>query len=67
MESSVRHIVAGLRGADLREAVLFDIRRAARLLDTGLSSLARGAQTGGAQTGGAQTGGAQTGGRSGSG
>jgi AcrR family transcriptional regulator len=62
MESSVRHIVAGLRGADLREAVLFDIRRAARLLDTGLSSLARGAQTGGAQTGGAQTGG-----RSGSG
>jgi AcrR family transcriptional regulator len=47
MESSVRHIVAGLRGADLREAVLFDIRRAARLLDTGLSSLARDAQTGG--------------------
>jgi hypothetical protein len=43
----VRHIVAGLRGADLREAVLFDIRRAARLLDTGLSSLARDAQTGG--------------------
>jgi AcrR family transcriptional regulator len=47
MESSVRHVRAGLRGADLREAVLIDIRRAARLLDTGLSSLTRGAQTGG--------------------
>jgi AcrR family transcriptional regulator len=47
MESSVRHISAGLRGADLREAVLIDIRRAARLLDTGLSSLTRDGQTGG--------------------
>jgi AcrR family transcriptional regulator len=47
MECTVRHIRAGLRGARLREAVLTDVRRAARLLDTGLSSLTAGAQTGG--------------------
>jgi len=47
-ESRVRHIEAGLRGAELRDAVLADIERAARLLDTGLWSfnlLAQGART----------------------
>jgi AcrR family transcriptional regulator len=47
-ESRVRHIEAGLRGAELREGVLADIERAARLLDTGLWSfnlLAQGART----------------------
>ena len=38
MESQVRHIRAGLRGRELREAVAADVRRAARLLDTGLWS-----------------------------
>jgi len=47
-ESRVRHIEAGLRGGELRDAVLADIERAARLLDTGLWSfnlLAQGART----------------------
>jgi AcrR family transcriptional regulator len=47
-ESRVRHIEAGLRGAGLRDAVLDDLERAARLLDTGLWSfnlLAQGART----------------------
>jgi len=47
-ESRVRHIEAGLRGAELRDAVLADIERDARLLDTGLWSfnlLAQGART----------------------
>jgi AcrR family transcriptional regulator len=47
-EARVRHIEAGLRGAELRDAVLADIERAARLLDTGLWSfnlLAQGART----------------------
>jgi AcrR family transcriptional regulator len=36
--SRIRHIEAGLRGGELREAVLADLERAARLLDTGLWS-----------------------------
>jgi AcrR family transcriptional regulator len=47
-ESRVRHIEAGLRGGELRDAVLADLERAARLLDTGLWSfnlLAQGART----------------------
>jgi AcrR family transcriptional regulator len=47
-ESRVRQIEGGLRGAELRDAVLADIERAARLLDTGLWSfnlLAQGART----------------------
>jgi AcrR family transcriptional regulator len=47
-ESRVRHIEAGLRGGELREEVLADLERAARLLDTGLWSfnlLAQGART----------------------
>jgi AcrR family transcriptional regulator len=47
-ESRVRHIEAGLRGDELREEVLADLERAARLLDTGLWSfnlLAQGART----------------------
>jgi AcrR family transcriptional regulator len=47
-ESQVRHIEAGLRGGELREEVLADLERAARLLDTGLWSfnlLAQGART----------------------
>jgi AcrR family transcriptional regulator len=47
MESRVRRIVEGLRGADLRDAVSSDIERAARLLETGLWSfelLTRGAR-----------------------
>jgi AcrR family transcriptional regulator len=47
-ESRVRHIEAGLRGGELRGAVLADLERAARLLDTGLWSfnlLAQGART----------------------
>jgi AcrR family transcriptional regulator len=38
LESRVRWIEQGLRGAELREAVLTDVERAARLLDTGLWS-----------------------------
>jgi AcrR family transcriptional regulator len=47
-ESRIRHIEAGLRGGELREAILADLERAARLLDTGLWSfnlLAHGART----------------------
>jgi AcrR family transcriptional regulator len=36
--SRIRHVEAGLRGNDLRETVLADIERAARLLGTGLWS-----------------------------
>ncbi len=36
MQSRVRHTQDGLRGDELREAVLSDVQRAARLLDTGL-------------------------------
>jgi len=36
--SRMRHIEAGLRGRELREAVLGDLDRAARLLDVGLRS-----------------------------
>jgi AcrR family transcriptional regulator len=36
MQSRVRHTEDGLRGDALREAVLADVQRAARLLDTGL-------------------------------
>ena len=38
--SRIRHIEAGLRGSELREAVNADLERAARLLDTGLWSFA---------------------------
>jgi AcrR family transcriptional regulator len=46
--SRIRHIEAGLRGAELREAVNDDLERAARMLDTGLWSfglLTQGART----------------------
>lgn len=46
--SRMRHIEQGLRGAELRDAVLDDLERAARLLDTGLWSfnlLTQGART----------------------
>jgi hypothetical protein len=43
----VRHIRAGRRGVRLRDAVVGDVRQAAELLETGLASLSRGAQTGG--------------------
>ena len=36
--SRIRHIEAGLRGKELHEAVVADVERAARLLDTGLWS-----------------------------
>lgn len=45
-DAQIRHIRAGLRGAELRQAVDEDLERAARLLDAGLWSfqlLARGA------------------------
>jgi len=38
LEARVRYIEQGMRGAVLREAVLGDVERAARLLDTGLWS-----------------------------
>jgi hypothetical protein len=41
MGSRVRHIRAGRRGAQLRDAVAGDVRRAAELLETGLASLSR--------------------------
>ena len=47
LESRVRRITEGLRGAELRDAVQGDIERAARLLETGLWSfelLTRGAR-----------------------
>ncbi len=46
--SRIRHIEAGLRGAELRAAVNDDLERAARMLDTGLWSfglLTQGART----------------------
>jgi AcrR family transcriptional regulator len=46
--SRIRHIEAGLRGAELREAITADLERAARMLDTGLWSfglLTQGART----------------------
>ncbi len=46
-ESNIRHIEAGLRGAELHAAVSADLDRAARVLETGLWSfnvLARGAR-----------------------
>jgi len=42
MDSRVRHIRAGRRGAKLRDAVAGDVRQAAQLLETGLASLSRG-------------------------
>jgi hypothetical protein len=47
MDSRARHIRAGRRGAQLRDAVASDVRRAAELLETGLASLSRGTQAGG--------------------
>ncbi len=47
MDSRVRHIRAGRRGAKLRDAVAGDVRQAARLLETGLAALSRGTRTGG--------------------
>ena len=46
--SRIRHIEAGLRGKELHEAVVADLERAARLLDTGLWSF--GLMTQGART-----------------
>ena len=46
MDSRARHIRAGRRGAQLRDAVARDIRQAAELLEPGLASLSRGTQTG---------------------
>jgi AcrR family transcriptional regulator len=46
--SRIRHIEAGLRGKELHEAVVDDLERAARLLDTGLWSF--GLMTQGART-----------------
>ncbi|HXO09598.1 MAG TPA: TetR family transcriptional regulator [Solirubrobacteraceae bacterium] len=46
-ESQIRHIEAGLRGEELRRAVIADLDRAARVIETGLWSfnlLARGAR-----------------------
>jgi len=47
MDSRARHIRAGLRGAQLRDAVAGDVRQAAELLETGMASLRRGTATGG--------------------
>ena len=47
-EMLVRHVAEGLRGSELRDAVVADVERAARLLETGLSSfnlLARSGRT----------------------
>jgi AcrR family transcriptional regulator len=41
MDSRVRHIRAGRRGAQLADAVASDVRQAAELLETGLASLIR--------------------------
>jgi hypothetical protein len=46
-ESQIRHVENGLRGEELRQAVIADLDRAARVLETGLWSfnmLARGAK-----------------------
>jgi AcrR family transcriptional regulator len=51
VDARVRHIRAGRRGAQLRDAVTADVRRAAELLETGLASLSRGTQA--ARPGGA--------------
>ena len=42
MDSRVRHIRAGRRGVQLRDAVAGDVRQAAQLLEAGLASLSRG-------------------------
>lgn len=47
MESRARHIRAGRRGRQLRDAVAGDVRQAARLLETGLGSLTCSTQRGG--------------------
>jgi hypothetical protein len=47
MDARVRHIRAGRRGAQLRDAVAEDVRQAANLLETGLASLSRGTQASG--------------------
>ena len=47
MDSRARHIRAGRRGAQLRDAVASDVRQAAELLETGLASLVRSSLTGG--------------------
>jgi AcrR family transcriptional regulator len=47
MDSRARHIRAGRRGAQLRDAVAGDVRQAAELLEAGLASLSRGTQAGG--------------------
>ena len=47
MDLRTRHIRAGRRGAQLRDAVTGDVRQAAELLETGLASLSRATQTGG--------------------
>lgn len=47
-QSQTRHIADGLRGGELRDAVMADLERAARMLDTGLWSfnlLTEGART----------------------
>jgi AcrR family transcriptional regulator len=46
MDSRVRHIRAGRRGAQLADAVTSDVRQAAELLETGLASLIRGTPAG---------------------
>jgi AcrR family transcriptional regulator len=48
MDSRVRHIRAGRRGAQLRDAVGGDVRQAAQLLEAGLASLSRGLRPAGA-------------------
>ena len=55
MDSRVRHIRAGRRGAQLRDAVAGDVRRAAELLETGLASLSRGTRTARPGGGGSHT------------
>jgi AcrR family transcriptional regulator len=47
MDSRVRHIRAGRRGAQLREAVAADVRQATALLEAGLATLGHGTQAGG--------------------
>jgi hypothetical protein len=47
MDSRMRHIRAGRRGAQLRDVVAADVRRAAALLEAGLATLGDSTQTGG--------------------
>jgi AcrR family transcriptional regulator len=47
MDSRVRHIRAGRRGAQLADAIAGDVRQAAELLETGLASLIRSTKAGG--------------------